>query len=207
MGDIDIKQQIRNLFYRHVRLEHNGENEPRWRGIHVIKFPTDLILYAEQIWNNKPDFIIETGTQFGGSALFFADMLSLFNDTGRVITIDIRDRVVERDPRIEYLLGSSADRKIFEHIKNKVSGKRVMVVLDSDHRYNHVRRELRLYGRLVTPGQFLVVEDSYMRNEVMKGPGHAVKWYLDNTKKYVMEHPEEKYFVAVTREGWLRRLY
>lgn len=207
MDDIDVKQQIRNLFYHHVHIEHNGANEPRWRGIHVIKFPTDLMLYAEQIWNNKPDCIIETGTKFGGSALFFADILSLFCNNSKVITVDIKDMVAERDLRIEYLIGSSADRKIFEYIKNRVIGKKVMVILDSDHRYNHVRRELRLYGRLVTPGQFLVVEDSYMRNEVMKSPGHAIKWYLDRTKKYVMESPEEKYFVALTRGGWLRRLY
>jgi len=201
----DIKQDIRDLFYRHIRLEHRGDNEPRWRGTHIIKFPTDLILYAEKIWETQPDYIVETGTKFGGSALFFADMMSLFCKESRVITVDIVKPNFFLDPRIEYITGSSVDRNIFNYINNKVAGKKVMVVLDSDHRYNHVRRELRLYGRIVPPGQFLVVEDSYMRDAPMKGPGHAVQWYLKTTDKFKMEHPEEKYFVAVTRDGWLRR--
>jgi len=31
-------------------------------------------------------------------------------------------------------------------------GGRVLVVLDSDHSYDHVLQELRLYGPMVTPG-------------------------------------------------------
>jgi cephalosporin hydroxylase len=37
---------------------------------------------------------------------------------------------------------------------------RVMVVLDSDHSAAHVRKEIELYGPLVTPGCHLVVEDT-----------------------------------------------
>lgn len=201
----DIKQDIRDLFYAHVHIQHRGDNEPRWRGVHMIKFPTDMALYAEAIWENKPDYLIETGTKFGGSALFFADMLQLFSG-GKVISIDIAPESCPAHPGVEYIVGSSSDRAIFEQVKRRVEGKKVMVVLDSDHRSFHVKRELRLLGRLVTKGQFLVVEDSYTRNSGLKGAGRAVEWYLTTTDKYKRETPEDKYFVAVTRGGWLRRV-
>jgi cephalosporin hydroxylase len=202
----DIKQEIRDLFYAHVHLQHHGDNEPRWRGVHTIKFPTDLILYQEAIYQNKPDYIIKTGTRFGGSAIFFADMLKLFNPSGKVITVDITSGNFPQDPMIKYITGSSTDIAIIQQISQEVSGKKVMVVLDSDHRSNHVKREMHHYGRMVTKGQFMVVEDCYMRNEAKKGPGVALDWYLTKTNKFNLEHPEDKYFVAVTRGGWLRRI-
>lgn len=41
----------------------------------------------------KPDFIIETGTAFGGSALLWAMVLEHVNPKGRVITLDIADQI------------------------------------------------------------------------------------------------------------------
>lgn len=202
----DIKQSIRDLFYEHVHLQHKGDNEPRWRGVHVVKFPTDLILYQEAIYENRPEIIIETGTKFGGSALFFADMLSLCCGGGEVVTVDIEKRPVPADPRIEYVIGSSRDRAIVDHVASRAAGKKTMIVLDSDHRRFHVKWELHRLGRLVTPGQFMVVEDCFTRNMARKGPGQAVEWYLARSKKFRRETPEDKYFVAVTRGGWLRRV-
>ncbi|MHA2434150.1 MAG: CmcI family methyltransferase, partial [Candidatus Thorarchaeota archaeon] len=42
------------------------------------------------IFKNKPDVIVECGTERGGSALFFAHMFDLMGE-GQVITIDKRN--------------------------------------------------------------------------------------------------------------------
>jgi cephalosporin hydroxylase len=201
----DLKwADARAAYYQHIHIDRRGENEPKWRGIRVVKFPSDLLLYSQVIYNNRPDWIIETGTAYGGSALFLADMLSLFGGNGKVITIDIEKRHSLNHPRIEAIEGSSVAPEIYEEVKRRISGK-VMVVLDSNHRRMHVIRELRLYGRLVTRGQFMVVEDSYTKNENPYYPARAIDWYLAHTDKFQKEPIEDQFIFAVTRGGWLRR--
>ena len=205
MGPV-IDDAAKIAFYHHVHRKNNGANEPRWRGVRVVKFPTDLILYAQTIFDLRPDWIIETGTRFGGGSLFFGDMLELSGAAGGVISIDVRDWGAPPHPRVEYVIGSSSDRAIVAEIAARVSGGKVMVVLDSDHRAFHVRRELRLLGPLVTPGQFLVVEDCYTRNVTPYWPNDAVEWFLQREKHWRREPVEDQFLFAVSRGGWLRRV-
>lgn len=185
----------------------NRKTMPTWRGVTVIKYATDLILYSEMIYENKPDFIVEAGTAYGGSAFFFADMLNTLCGGGRVLTIDTRNRVTKRHPDVEYIIGSSTDPKIVKKVNDLTQKGSVMVVLDSDHSYEHVKSELSIYKDIVTPNQFMVVEDCYVRRERISGPGKAVNWFLERDKSFARENPEDKFLIAVTREGWLRRLY
>ena len=216
MGDLEIMekmsekrnvmlQDMRDIYYWHVHRINRGKNEPTWRGVRVVKYPTDLLLYSEVIFANKPDFIIETGTRFGGSALFFADMLDI-NGKGRVISIDIDPIERLSHPRITYLLGPSTDVGILNTVQKMVKGSTVMVVLDSDHSRRHVKRELSHYGKIVTKGQYMVAEDCYTKTANKYGPGEAVDWYLQKTKKFVLEPLENKFLFAVTRGGWLRKI-
>lgn len=202
MADLDF---LRDFCYQFFHRDNRGRNRPFWRGVQTIKFPTDFTLYAEVIFKNKPDFIIETGTKFGGSSLFFADMLSLFTENGRVISIDNNPKSTPDHPRVEYIRGSSSDRAIVEQVRQKVAGKKVMVVLDSDHRSFHVKRELRLFNDLVTEGQYLVVEDCYLGSKPYY-PLKAVEWFLTKTNKFKLDNLEDRFAFVVTRGGWLRRV-
>jgi cephalosporin hydroxylase len=85
-----------------------------------------------------------------------------------------------------------------------VSGK-VMVILDSSHRGAHVEAELNLYHRLVSKGQFLVVEDVYNRDRVY-WPKWALDRFLAKTDKFKLVPVCEQYIVGVTRGGWLQRV-
>ncbi len=183
------------------------KDPPRWRGILTLKFPSDLILYAQVIYENKPDFIVETGTKYGGSACFFADVLNLDGE-GYVITIDPNDRTYLDHPNITYLQGSSIDPRIVDKVRDIVGNGSVMVSLDSIHTSRHVRRELWHYSKIVTRGQYLVVEDLCDKRGNIKenrGPAPAVELFLRRNRRWKRIPLEQQFPATVTKYGWLRR--
>ena len=184
----------------------SGKKMPKWMGIDVVKYPTDLILYQEVLFKNKPDFLVETGTHKGGSALFFANMFDLIGH-GQVISVDIKDHDPPKHQRITYIGGRATASDTLKQIKEMVDGKSVMVVLDSNHHRSHVKRELIKYGEIATKGQYLVVEDTnYRQIGKREGPDEAVEWYLPRTKKFRVEHPEKQFMLTLSPGGWLRRI-
>src|ERR1700682_3493718 len=134
---------------------------PRWLGVAALKCPFDLWMYQEILHEVRPDIVVETGTARGGSALFLASILDLIG-SGALVSIDIVRRPEwPTHPRITYLTGSSTSAPIMDQVRASVAGaSRVMVILDSDHRKDHVLEELRLYSALVTKGSYLIVEDT-----------------------------------------------
>jgi len=177
-------------------------NRPLWRGTQIGKHPADLLLYHQAIYRNRPDWIIETGSAQGGSALFFADMCELIGH-GQVITIDRRVEDRPSHPRLRQFIGNSPHRVIRNAVSALVRGQSVMVSLDSDHTALHVGRELAAFSPLVGPGQYLVVEDAQDPR-----PGRA----YDAVEAFLATHPEwerapveRQFLVCVTRLGWLRR--
>lgn len=203
----ELLSQMREIYYWHVHRSAGGKNEPKWRGVRMVKFPTDLCLYAEVILENKPDYIIEAGTRFGGSSLFFADMLKIIDSPGKVLSIDPVPAWTQTHPFLEYIEGSSVDKELVGKIRERIKGSKVMVVLDSDHRRRHVIQELRRWNGAVTKGQYLVVEDCYTKYADRPYlPKAAVDWFLGRTKDFVQVPLENKYLMAVTRYGWLRKV-
>ena len=158
-----------------------------WMGVPVLKCPMDTWIYQEIIHRTRPEVIIETGTRFGGSALYMAHLLDLLGGDGRVISIDITMGLVheptKRHPRITLIEGSSTDSAIVNQVANAARGKRTMVVLDSDHAAAHVLREMELYSPLVTPGHYMIVEDSNVNGHPVipnfgPGPMEAIEAFM-----------------------------
>ena len=173
-----------------------------WLGVPLLKYPTDLWSLQEILAEVRPDFVIETGTFHGGSALFLATTMDALGKN-TVITIDVeRQKNLPFHPRISYVTGSSVDRATLEVVKAWTTGERVLVVLDSDHSYEHVSAELRAYAPLVTPGSYLVVEDTNT-----PGPAEAVADFLASPEGAAFEadRSREKFGTGVNKGGWLRR--
>ena len=82
-----------------------------------------------------------------------------------------------------------------------------MVVLDSDHSRKHVLRELQLYSQVVTPGQYIAVEDCWGSGERPRAPYFAVDDFLKSGQGANFERRpiEEQFLFSVTRDGWLLR--
>lgn len=183
-----------------------------WLGVPLFKYPTDLYVYQEIIFETKPDLIIEAGTYKGGSAYYFASLFELLG-RGRVITLDIEDQAEKpKHPRIEYLLMSSVSDEAVRRIKSEIKPQdRVMVSLDSNHMADHVFKELQIYSSMVTKGCYLVVEDTNINGHPVSrrfgpGPMEAVDRFLAVNHDFEPDRSREKFMLTVSPRGYLRRI-
>lgn len=183
-----------------------------WLGYPTAKTPTDLWMYQEIIVAQRPDFIIETGTLFGGSALFMACVCD-FTDHGRVISIDIEHReTLPIHSRITYLLGDSTDAWLLKQVQKQIPvGSRCMVVLDSDHSRDHVILELLAYSSFVQPDGYLIVEDTNLNGHPAyptfgPGPMEAVWEFLESHSEFEIDKEREKFGLTFNPGGFLHRI-
>ena len=158
-----------------------------YRGVRTLKNPLDMWNYQEIIAEHGIEWVVETGTRHGGSALFFADLLAARGAPGLVISVDVEHDSLQipTHEKIRLLKGDSASPAILQAIENLIPEKRapMFVILDSDHRKSHVLRELQAYVPLMRPGDYLVVEDSCVNGHPVRpdfgpGPMEAIEDFL-----------------------------
>lgn len=161
-----------------------------WMGLPIIQWPADIMATQEVIWRIKPDVIIETGVARGGSMAFLASMLKLIGK-GKVIGVDIDIRphnrkAIEEHPFaefIELIEGPSTSKKVLNRVSELIKPQDVvMVILDSDHSYDHVLDECRAYSRFVSVGSYLVVADTFVGhlNQDEAPKNRSKLWYKGN---------------------------
>jgi cephalosporin hydroxylase len=181
-------------------------------GVAALKCPFDLWIYQEILHETRPDVILETGTARGGSALYLASILDLLG-SGEVVTIDIVRRPEwPTNPRVTYVTGSSTSAAVLEEVRRRIAGKpRVMVILDSDHKKDHVLGELAAYAPFVTRGAYLIVEDTNINGRPVfpgfgPGPGEAVDEFLASNRAFERDPSRERFFVTFNPGGYLKRV-
>jgi cephalosporin hydroxylase len=207
-----LVEDFHRLFYDSAS-EGQSWGAATWMGVKLWKSPLDLQLYQELMWELKPKLVVETGTAFGGSALFFAHMLDQLG-TGRIISVDLNPVAnnYPRHPRIGYLGGySSVHKTTVTLVQNWVDayGQPTLVILDSDHAKEHVLKELDAYAQFVQPGSWLVVEDTNVNGHPVypehgPGPQEALdEWLPKHPDFRVDERKATKYLFSM--HTWLRR--
>ena len=168
----------------------------------------DAILHGA----HENTLLIETGTWNGVSARWFAHHPNV-----DVISID-KQPVPEdqegdtNDGRITFIEADSGNGPdaITRDLAKESSA--VYVVLDSDHSRDHVLRELAAWSCLVTPGAYLVVEDTITEYMTPRGAGYdgtpldAVReWLPFNPEFFVDFALEERWPTTQCPAGWLLR--
>jgi cephalosporin hydroxylase len=200
-----------------------------YAGIPLAKFPEDLWVYEHLFWTFQPDTVIELGTAYGGSALWFRDRLRTIAAYGRirqphVISVDL-------DVRYAHYMLSSLDREYGREITliaadvrdAALPGQiasllreeaRCLVVDDSAHTYEVTRSVLNGFAQFVPPGGFLVVEDGYVDIEPMRlSPGlpQGVLAAIDDWRstemgrQFHLRRDLEVYGLSSNQRGYLQR--
>jgi cephalosporin hydroxylase len=208
--EAEVVNRFHDLYYRRWAQGADTINLS-WFGHHLWKCPLDLWVYQELLVRTRPDFVLETGTWCGGSALYFA-MLFDHIGHGRVVTVDINVQPNRpRHSRISYITGSSISTAVVGQVREEVGSDRVMVVLDSDHSAEHVYQEMIAYSSLVQTGDYLVVEDTNVNghptySDFGPGPMEAVDRFLSENDEFTIDPRCGRFLMTLHPRGYLRRL-
>jgi len=189
----------------------------RWCGVPTLQHPFDAWVTQEIIYEVCPDLIIECGSYRGGSAVMWAMILEQINPSGRVLTIDVEDRLERARSvpiflqRVDSLTGSTLDPGVLAEVRACTVGKRTLVILDSDHSKTHVAAELDAYAPFVTPGSYLIVQDGVVNGHPVEpaygpGPFEAVVEFLERDRHFAIDVTRERMLFTFNPNGFLRRL-
>jgi cephalosporin hydroxylase len=221
--DEKLKGLARDFFNESAK--HKYSYHFSWMGRPIIQLPQDMMAMQEIIWQVKPDLVIECGIAHGGSIIYYASLLEL-QGHGEVLGIDLDIRAHNREAieshpmskRISMIEGSSIDLSIVEQVRAIAAGKKVILVLDSNHTHEHVLEELRLYAPLVSIDSYCVVMDTVVEDMPPEffpdrpwGPGDnpktAVWAYLEENNSFEIDYQmQNKLLVTVAPDGYLRRV-
>lgn len=207
-----------SLAYLKWYHETNVWKQVSYRGVRTLKLPSDMWNYQEILFAHDIDWVIETGSRHGGSAVFFADLLRAGGRAGKVFSIDYApelDPRVAADDRVEFITGDSADPAIVEQVMNALPADRkgVFLILDSDHSAGHVRRELDVWAPRLRSGDYLVVEDTVVNGHPVRpdhgpGPLEAIRAFLAERPGVLRPDParEAKFGATFAVEGYYLRV-
>lgn len=202
-------------------------------GVPLQQDPNDAFAIMDLIWRLKPDLMIELGTAGGGSAFFYAFIMTAYNKDAKVITIDPKrtfdwnQRNVKRVcPHCTYArdtkLWNSTTINFFndipvnvvpmvENLIKKWGSKNVLVMEDGNHLTKTVHENINAYAKFVTPGSYLIVQDTKMKRLYHRkdiDPAAAVDIFLSSPgigQQFAIDRTFEYYLCGQHAKGFLKR--
>ena len=206
--------------------KHYWIHQPNWFGEPVLQLAQDIVALQEIIYETRPDYIIEVGTAWAGSLLFYSSLMEVLGGK-KIIGIDIYippdlrrriSRFGKLSKRIQFIEGSSIDPAIVARVRRLIGrSKRVLVHLDSHHSHDHVLAELKAYAPVVGRGQYLICGDTIVEHmgaanrDRPWGPGNnpmtAMREFMKGNKDFVIDHSvDDKLLFSCNPDGYLRRV-
>jgi len=215
---LQVKVEANNRYYW-VSLTN-------WFGEPCLQLTQDLFAFQEIIYKTRPDIILEIGVAWGGSTLFYLNLCKTLGLKGVLgvdifIPKDLRQRLIKKKPKntfLKLIQGSSIDQKIMNKVKKIVKGKKVFIILDSNHTHDHVLSELNFYSKLMKKGQYLICGDTIIANQPQSkkrprewnkknNPMTALKLFLKDNKQFVVDKKiERKMLITNMPNGYLKKI-
>ena len=114
-------------------------------------------------------------------------------------------------PRIRYVAGSTLDDDVVARVRTAAAGKRTMVILDSDHAATQVAAELKIYPEFVSPGCYLIVDDTNLGGHPVlpehgPGPTEALDAWLPTRRTFEIDRSRERFMLSLNPRGFLKRV-
>ena len=170
-----------------------------WFGEPILQTPDDIITQQELIYKTKPEVIIETGVCWGGSTLLY-NSLSKELPIKKIIGIDIfiphnlKKRLEKKcGKKLLLISGDSTDTKVVNRIKKITQKyKNFYIHLDSNHTFEHVYKELKIYSKFIKKNNYIIASDTIV-NEIPKQLHRPRIWNKNNNpmiavKKFIKEN-------------------
>jgi cephalosporin hydroxylase len=157
-----------------------------YKGVPTYKNPFDLALYQLLLWEQKPRTIIEIGSKWGGSALWFADILKNFEIDFQIHSVDLTPPTNIAVPGVVFHRGDGRDlASTFPAEKMAELPRPLMVIEDADHRPETTLAVLDFFDRWLNAGEYIVIEDGIVNDlldeatsSLAGGPRAAVADFL-----------------------------
>ena len=167
-----------------------GHHKVHYRGILAQRSPFDYVTYQMILHEVAPDLVIEIGTNFGGGALYLADLMETFGK-GIVHTVDITDNctdIVKSHPRIETFHKGFVDYDL----SMASSYENILVIEDASHMYEDSIAIMEKFAPLVSVGSYLIVEDGVVdKLGVSKafhgGPCKAIREFMPIHPEFIVD--------------------
>jgi cephalosporin hydroxylase len=205
-----MPEELRGAFVEAYWLNQSWRHAS-WLGYTTPNPPTDLFVMQELLHAVRPDWIVVTGAETSGRALFLASICELLGQ-GHVVSIGERadDRPDHR--LITHVVERPHERSAFDRVRS-LTGERPhgFVILGSQGSAAELLREFAGYAPLVRPGSYVVVENTIVNGHPVwpgygPGPAEAVRRILGEHADFVQDTSWEKHALTFNPGGYLRRV-
>tara|TARA_R100001086_G_scaffold249397_1_gene189010 strand:+ start:3823 stop:4494 length:672 start_codon:yes stop_codon:yes gene_type:complete len=146
----------------------------KWRGIETYKSVYDLAIYSSLLCDLKPKTLIELGTGYGGSSIWYYDVLKSNGINTKIITFDI-EKPLKYFPEIQYETFdvSNIDEYDFSNCEHP------WLIIEDCHL--HLPHILKTFDNLITNEDYIVIEDNTL------GKQSILDWFMNGKDRYMID--------------------
>lgn len=207
-----------------------------WMGVFIQQDPSDAFAIQDMLWRVKPDLVIEIGTNTGGGAIFYATIMRVYNPSAQIVTLDVKPlsnwnsrnnmrcpdctladkHPFWKDGTIHFIQGRVTEKPTHDAVDEFVKkATRVLVIEDASHRYPDTLQNMEAIHDWVTPGSYMLVQDTKMDRFVALlnkkyaklrfGPMRSVNEFLTRHSDFVIDRRFEYLLYSQHHRGFLRK--